>query len=438
MGPFVEKILDASILPLNFDIDYIDWSNITQEQLDSMHLNACVTNFLCKILNDAHLIWSLLMELYAKPECDDEKQAEEKSLEKPVWPADQTSSIREASPVCDMDASQDSSQALSLPGSTTSNEVALYMMAKKNKQAKKGKSQKIEVCSSLAKELSSSNSIMPPWYVTSLEKPNEGLIAKLEKLTSEHIALQATHKELECSHEKLVKSYAILDIAHEIILTSVERLKKDLSDLKGKGQVQPSQDNHEVMVKKLEKGSTVTCSAPQQNLKTSKSKIQQKKNFEHIKCFNCSKMGYFASTCPTKLKRKETLSKRQRSLAKKRVCYGSSLHCSKEKKSTSLSKKPTSKQRKEKQEDILSNKDKNLIFYTCRQKGHMNKDSPNGNTLKSNLIHYDFSKLGKDKVGTCAIRVISSPQSSIRAIWVPKHLVANLNGSNKSYDVEFT
>ena len=43
----------------------------------------------------------------------------------------------------------------------------------------------------------------------------------------------------------------------------VQRLMKDLARLKGKGiesNVQPSQDNHEDMVKKLEKGSIVTCS----------------------------------------------------------------------------------------------------------------------------------------------------------------------------------
>ena len=42
----------------------------------------------------------------------------------------------------------------------------------------------------------------------------------------------------------------------------VERLMKDLYRLKGNGienNVQPSQDNREDMVKKLEKGSTVTC-----------------------------------------------------------------------------------------------------------------------------------------------------------------------------------
>ena len=39
----------------------------------------------------------------------------------------------------------------------------------------------------------------------------------------------------------------------------VERLMKDLARLKGKSIVQPSQDNSEDMVKKLEKGSTITC-----------------------------------------------------------------------------------------------------------------------------------------------------------------------------------
>jgi hypothetical protein len=42
---------------------------------------------------------------------------------------------------------------------------------------------------------------------------------KLEKLTSEYMALQAKHKELDCSHEKLVDSYATLEIAHEVALS---------------------------------------------------------------------------------------------------------------------------------------------------------------------------------------------------------------------------
>jgi hypothetical protein len=39
----------------------------------------------------------------------------------------------------------------------------------------------------------------------------------------------------------------------------VKRLMKDLARLKGKSIIQPSQDNCENMVKKVEKGSTVTC-----------------------------------------------------------------------------------------------------------------------------------------------------------------------------------
>jgi hypothetical protein len=38
------------------------------------------------------------------------------------------------------------------------------------------------------------------------------------------------------------------------------------------------------------------------------------------------------------------------------------------------------------------------------------KDFPNGNTPQSNLVHYDFHKLKNDKVDTCTMRLIGSPQ----------------------------
>ena len=50
---------------------------------------------------------------------------------------------------------------------------------------------------------------------------------------------------------------------NEELNKEVKSLMKDLARLKGKSiesNVQPSQDNREDMVKKLEKGSTVTCS----------------------------------------------------------------------------------------------------------------------------------------------------------------------------------
>ena len=52
---------------------------------------------------------------------------------------------------------------------------------------------------------------------------------------------------------------------------------KDLARLKGKSIVQPSQDNREDVVKKLEKGSTVTCFKCHQEGHKSNMCPQQKK-----------------------------------------------------------------------------------------------------------------------------------------------------------------
>jgi hypothetical protein len=52
----------------------------------------------------------------------------------------------------------------------------------------------------------------------------------------------------------------------------------ELSRLKGKGHRQTSQDNRNDMVKKLEKGSIITCTKlPQINLKTSYQKVDKLK-----------------------------------------------------------------------------------------------------------------------------------------------------------------
>jgi hypothetical protein len=67
------------------------------------------------------------------------------------------------------------------------------------------------------------------------------------------------------------------------MMNSSKRLKKDLCVLKEKSKVQPSQDNREDMVKKLEKGSTATRSTLQQHTMTHKNKIQEKSKVEQIK-----------------------------------------------------------------------------------------------------------------------------------------------------------
>jgi hypothetical protein len=103
-----------------------------------------------------------------------------------------------------------------------------------------------------------------------------------------------------------------------------EMLKMELSRLKGKGHVQPSQDNRDHMVKKLEKGSTVTCAKlPQIKLKTSYQKVDKLKikKKEHVKCFDCSTLGHFSSECPNKKSDQAKPSRRQRSLSQRR-CFG--------------------------------------------------------------------------------------------------------------------
>jgi hypothetical protein len=78
----------------------------------------------------------------------------------------------------------------------------------------------------------------------------------------------------------------------------VEMLKMELSWLKSKCHVQPSQDNLDNMVNKLENGATVTCSKlPLTDLTKShhKSSMYKIKKKTHVKCFECSTMGHFSS-----------------------------------------------------------------------------------------------------------------------------------------------
>jgi hypothetical protein len=174
--------------------------------------------------------------------------------------------------------------------------------------------------------------------VAQLEDENHVLKDKVERLTSKNEILQEDHDELLCSHEKLIESHLILEIAHEVVVTSVksyqpythkctctqvsyilscannccsqasqpsvehvlvetsddsitkeneelkeevERLKSNLIRLKGKCNDQPSQDNREDMVKKLEKGSTDACIKPhQQGQKSNSGKVKGK--FEEV------------------------------------------------------------------------------------------------------------------------------------------------------------
>jgi hypothetical protein len=88
-------------------------------------------------------------------------------------------------------------------------------------------------------------------------------------------------------------------------------LKKELSQLRGKGHVQPSQDNCHM------------CQLPQINLKRSYQKVDKTKikKKAHVKCFECSTLGHFSSKCPNKKRDQAKSSRRQRSLSQ-RMCFG--------------------------------------------------------------------------------------------------------------------
>jgi hypothetical protein len=117
--------------------------------------------------------------------------------------------------------------------------------SRKKRQAKGAKSHKIEASSSPSGELGLLKSELASLVckyetlatkydhdiksfacrVEIEEDANDDLEAKLAKLSSEHMILQANHNELEHYYEKLVDSYATLEIAHEVVLSSVKSIQ---------------------------------------------------------------------------------------------------------------------------------------------------------------------------------------------------------------------
>jgi hypothetical protein len=129
-------------------------------------------------------------------------------------------------------------------GANRGTPTCLMATKEKKRQAKGAKGQKIEASSSPTKELELLKSKLASLVCkyeslankydhgikcfacrAKIEEVNDDLQAKLAKLTSEHMALQADHKGLECSYEKLVDSYAILEIAHEVVLSSIKSIQ---------------------------------------------------------------------------------------------------------------------------------------------------------------------------------------------------------------------
>jgi hypothetical protein len=116
-----------------------------------------------------------------------------------------------------------------------------------------------------------------------LESAHEVMITKV-KDSEPHTCTCASHCiDLSCTNSCCSQAkpscdeHVLIETCDNLIVSENdelerenEMLKMEFSRLRGKGHVQPSQDNRDDIVKKLENGSTVTCAKlPQINLKTS-------------------------------------------------------------------------------------------------------------------------------------------------------------------------
>jgi hypothetical protein len=183
------------------------------------------------------------------------------------------------------------------------------------------------------------------YCVAQLVNKNALLKDQVEKLKIENLAFQEKHDMLLCSHENLMDEHIMLNITHEVVIENLksqqphsctciqigtilpcanaccpstskpsfelefagtkddtyqklkkenERLKMSLTQLKGKCIAQPSQDNRDHMVKKLEMGITVACTKSLEenvkDLRIAKGKEQKKKINTSAKSLNCASM----------------------------------------------------------------------------------------------------------------------------------------------------
>ncbi|TVU06931.1 hypothetical protein EJB05_46967, partial [Eragrostis curvula] len=231
--------------------------------------------------------------------------------------------------------------------------------------------------------------------------------------------------------KKIEEQELQLENKNDNLVREVEKLKNELRVLRGKGHVQPSQDNRDDMVKKLEKGSTVTCTkSPINKLKKihDKSDKQIFKKKAQVMYLECSSIGHFASKCPSKKIDQTSLSRRQRRLSQ-RKCFGCMegghkiASCPKKGKGVLTSQnrmfrfdKPEVPVSAEKPQVIercgkgfmsaydsymgkcgstrrqIKDKERRIkyrICYTCRTKGHIGKDCPKAQVSIPKLVNID-------------------------------------------------
>jgi hypothetical protein len=352
------------------------------------------------------------------------------------------------------------------------------------------------------------------YCIAQLVNRNAFLKDQVEKLKVENLAFQEKHDMLLCSHENLMDDHIMLNIAHEVVIENLksqqphsctriqietklpcanaccpstskssfelefagtkddiyqnlkeenERLKISLTQLKGKCIAQPSQDNREHMVKKLETETTVACTKfleeNVKDLRIVKRKEQKKKintsakslnhasmqgnirgnnqvtlhtkrskkcsecfekvhsirscpyikndlitNKDDQLCFKCSKRGHLIKSCPY--------------LKQKGIVLENKI----------LTNHVASKKQGKKKSSRLEDR----LCYICRKKGHQCKDCHIGNYSTSSLSIISHVTR-QPKIATCARKVMSLPSTNTKDFWVPRSLLTNLDGPIKRW-----
>jgi hypothetical protein len=340
--------------------------------------------------------------------------------------------------------------------------------------------------------------------IAQLVNRNALLKDRVEKLKVENLAFQEKYDMLLCSHENLMDDHIMLNIAHEVMIENLksqqphsctciqietilpcanaccpstskssfelefagtkddtyqklreenERLKMSLTQLKGKCIAQPSQDNRDHMVKKLDTGTTVACTKSLEEnvkgLRIVKRKEQKKKtntsaeSLNHAsmqgniqgnnqvtlhterskKCSECFEKGHSIRSC-SYIKNDLIINKDDKLCFK----YSKKGHLIKscpylKQKGIVLEKKIlTNHVASKKQGKKKSSKLEDRLCYICRKKGHQCKDCPIGNYPTSSLSIISHVTR-QPKIATCARKVMSLPSANTKDFWVPRSFV---------------
>ncbi|KAG2619456.1 hypothetical protein PVAP13_3NG076946 [Panicum virgatum] len=318
------------------------------------------------IPKDAHLIWTTLKERYAKSKYDDKEHILEKSFE-----GFSTSSTINEKPQEEevYGCNHPSEESTSSPHTTSIDET--------NKAIRGKKEWLIEKMEKL-KALTKGHEDLKNSHASLVEKANCELKGQPDNLTSKHVALQEKYDDLSCSHEKLHKGHGIGVISNK---------KNNSNKDKYKEQSQNKKEGHHVRY----------CSLKKEEKDRSKSQ-SKKKWMAHIKCFNCSNVEDCASICPNKVDDKTSLPKKK-TRRSKRKCYG----CNERGHEIASCKTTTSKSR----------------IKMRRKRRHL--------AITSNT----FATLaGEDIIVRIVPLMTHPPYGNTKALWVPKHLVTNLQGPN--------